>query len=659
MVVLSVLRKCDLPAMPLCSVIIPTYNRHLKLWDCLNSLVRQTVTDFEIVIIDDASSKKTGEEVKKFIAQHPSLHITYIRLPKNRGCATARNEGIKRAQGNILLFTDDDCVVPANWIETHTATHERYSEAVGVGGWYWPTEEILATDRYNRFYERAFEKGYPGMRDAEVYSNVMRSPAGNTANTSYKRWIFDQGFCFDEYINFSGNVDWDLKQQLHYSGYGLVYIPFPVVHTKQLTFLMFMRVGIRRGRGMDYRARKYAQNYVIGGESVLTIREILLRTMQWHGSVGEYSWVAFFYYVAMLFGKYINRLTFFSPKIHIPVTSTIQFTHWVHNGVVYRKEEWRPFVFLSSYLPMIGKHHVSDIAAMRATVVVPVFNRGPLLSRIIDALLNQTLSCKSYEVIIVDDGSTDTTSEVVHLLQQKYPHHALRYIYQDNAGPAAARNRGVSEAHGTIVLFSDSDCIVPDDWISTHLYAHEQYPEIGAAGGGQRVRDDQASRYDRYRNSYFGNAFSVLYPNKVLITNNVLSQIVPYDTGNLSVKKQFFQLLGGFDESFRKPAYEDLEFSFRMQHSGYTMALIPLVVENIGVLDRGSFKRRVELQREWQPLFLKKTITGPMQPQRASAPEIVCVRAFFTWFLKPTNEHWCTYLVAFYHYFYKAERPQK
>ena len=88
------------------------------------------------------------------------------------------------------------------------------------------------------------------------------------------------------------------------------------------------------------------------------------------------------------------------------------------------------------------------------SVVLPTYNRARCLSRSINSVLNQTFS--NLELIIVDDGSTDNTRELV----ESFSDPRIRYIYQENAGACAARNHGINEAFGTYIAFQDSD----DEW---------------------------------------------------------------------------------------------------------------------------------------------------------------------------------------------------
>ena len=92
------------------------------------------------------------------------------------------------------------------------------------------------------------------------------------------------------------------------------------------------------------------------------------------------------------------------------------------------------------------------------SVVIPTFNRAATIVRAVESVLQQTY--RPLELIVVDDGSTDGTSEVLQAYGK-----AVVYVRQDNAGPAAARNRGIRESQGDMVAFLDSD----DVWLAAKL----------------------------------------------------------------------------------------------------------------------------------------------------------------------------------------------
>jgi glycosyltransferase involved in cell wall biosynthesis len=111
----------------------------------------------------------------------------------------------------------------------------------------------------------------------------------------------------------------------------------------------------------------------------------------------------------------------------------------------------------------------------KVSVIIPTFNRGPVLAGAVDSVLAQLV--REIEVIVVDDGSTDGTRELV---QERYGHERrVRYVYQPNAGASAARNAGLDLANGAYIAFLDSD----DAWKPWHLTlalaVFDRFPEAG------------------------------------------------------------------------------------------------------------------------------------------------------------------------------------
>ena len=97
---------------------------------------------------------------------------------------------------------------------------------------------------------------------------------------------------------------------------------------------------------------------------------------------------------------------------------------------------------------------------MFLSVVIPTYNRLPILQKCLLALEAQDLSAAitSYEVVLVDDGSTDATVSWLRQHSLQLPH--LRLIEQEHGGPAQGRNRGVEAAQGDVIVFIDSDLVV-------------------------------------------------------------------------------------------------------------------------------------------------------------------------------------------------------
>lgn len=117
------------------------------------------------------------------------------------------------------------------------------------------------------------------------------------------------------------------------------------------------------------------------------------------------------------------------------------------------------------------------------SVIVPAWNAEKTLVRCLKSLTRQTLAQERYEIIIVDDGSTDRTADIADQF-------SVVYHYQENCGPAAARNAGVSLAKGAVIFFTDADCVPDPDWLE-EMSAPFARPEVAAVKGAYRTEQKE------------------------------------------------------------------------------------------------------------------------------------------------------------------------
>ena len=116
---------------------------------------------------------------------------------------------------------------------------------------------------------------------------------------------------------------------------------------------------------------------------------------------------------------------------------------------------------------------------MLLSVIIPTFNRSSILKECLKALLSQSLPQEDYEVVVVDDGSTDDTQAVLNVFRRK--HKNLLYIHHQNVGQGVARNIGVQHARGNIIVLIGDDIIVNEDFLSEHLRVHLRHPNENEA----------------------------------------------------------------------------------------------------------------------------------------------------------------------------------
>lgn len=126
------------------------------------------------------------------------------------------------------------------------------------------------------------------------------------------------------------------------------------------------------------------------------------------------------------------------------------------------------------------------------SIVIPVYNRKDEIVRCLQSVINQTYDQGHYEIIVVDDGSTDRTAEVVQLFVEKYPELIKLHIFEENRGRIAARNVGMALANKEWICWLDSD----DEYVSTYLEmmsnAINEHPNFSIFNFGAIVYDEQA-----------------------------------------------------------------------------------------------------------------------------------------------------------------------
>ena len=182
------------------------------------------------------------------------------------------------------------------------------------------------------------------------------------------------------------------------------------------------------------------------------------------------------------------------------------------------------------------------MAQPRWSVVIPTYNRLPILQKCLAALEQQSFD-QPYEILVVDDGSTDDTVNFLRSHSDQYPH--VKVLTQNHKAAAAARNLGIDTAQGEYIVFVDSDIIVTPDYLAGHAEA--------LAG------EDRAFTYGRLINTAdFANPSSAH-------TDFIFFPAAYFDTCNAAIAKKWLIAAGKFDSQFNEYGWEDLELGIRLR----------------------------------------------------------------------------------------------
>jgi glycosyltransferase involved in cell wall biosynthesis len=185
----------------------------------------------------------------------------------------------------------------------------------------------------------------------------------------------------------------------------------------------------------------------------------------------------------------------------------------------------------------------------KASIVIPAFNSEKTIFACLSACVGQ-----ASEIIVVDDGSTDATPDIV----KTFPVTLLR---QKTKGPAAARNAGWRKASGEIIFFTDSDCVPEAGWVGKLLTLLAQ-TNADAAGGG----------YSYSGNSPLGKWIHAEIRARHARMKGTVNFLGSF---NLAVRRKTLERVHGFDEGYRKPSAEDNDLCYRLKKTGCRLVFDP------------------------------------------------------------------------------------
>lgn len=190
----------------------------------------------------------------------------------------------------------------------------------------------------------------------------------------------------------------------------------------------------------------------------------------------------------------------------------------------------------------------------QASVIIPTRNRPKAVESCLDALAEQTLPPKSFEVIVVDDDSDPPLALDSARWAPKFD---LKLLRQQNTGPAGARNRGVAEVRGEILAFTDDDCLPTPTWLEKLVAALRENPTALIGG----------STFNGLKDDLFAVTSQLILEMVYQHFNRDPANAYFFASNNMACRKSEFLAVGGFDSSFRI-ASEDREFCdrWRMAH---------------------------------------------------------------------------------------------
>lgn len=200
----------------------------------------------------------------------------------------------------------------------------------------------------------------------------------------------------------------------------------------------------------------------------------------------------------------------------------------------------------------------------KVSVIIPTLNRARMLAATLDRIEQQTVGHDQYEVIVVDNNSSDGTQSLLAAKAAAYPN--LRYFSQTKRGSAATRNVGIRAASGEIVLFIDDDILAEPNLIEEHLRYHAASPNSAVIGAVDAAWEDATDPFLRYlRDKGVFSPYS--------LTGARQLDFSYYHTGNVSTPRRMLCDASGFgfNEEFSIYGMEDIELGYRLEKNGCRM----------------------------------------------------------------------------------------
>ena len=473
----------------LVSVIIPTFNSGLYIEEAVRSVLDQSYTDLEVLVIDDGSTDATREVVGTILDDR----LRYIPMEERCGNYFARNKGISLSRGEYLAFLDADDLWAKDKLRKQMAVFEKRPE-VGIC---FSDHLVFKNKNKKEFFTDLINTYSADGRDYNQF--IRRLLIGNfviTSSVLAKRECFDRLGQFDTAFQNAMDYDMWLRIVLNYKPH---YIPGGLV------FRRIHKLNISRNKVNSMKAVGYVLDKLLSEGTKHTFYspefEPLIRK---HREVARYYLgleylethdfengkacleacrlpeKALFRFVALLAAKTrsepILRLIHLYRKKRIEIQLSPQ------------KIEKSP-LFLDGCGPLDGQGHEGERkdAAIRISVIIATLNRPDDLMAVLESLYAQARFPE--EILVIDQSTDRRTEQLVSDFQARYPEKAacLRYVYQEEKSLVKARNRGINCARGDVLSFLDDDVVLDERYFETILEVFERNPQIVALSGNTRV----------------------------------------------------------------------------------------------------------------------------------------------------------------------------
>ena len=439
------------------SVIIPVYNIEDYLNECLDSVINQTLEDIEIICIDDGSTDNSPDILKEYSKKDKRIKII---IKENGGQATARNLGIKEAQGEYIAFVDsDDFIEPTMFEKLYTkakdnnldiamckiATYDNQTEEIKDNVWYYMLGVF-----------RDFEKDIFNHKDTKEFTcHIAVTPYNKIYKTTLLKEnniLFPEGLIFED-------------EKFFYDTY---------LRAKRVSivdeFLYYYRIN-RKGSTVDtIKDNDFSD--------IVPISKLIRETFKETNNYEDYKILLSNRFIHLQLARFTQTSQKYKKNFFNLLKSDLGEV--LADRTIYDNLESDVKLRVDKIINSENLNEFEKLDEDKVfSVVMACYNAENHLDETINSLLGQSFSFGSnIQLILVDDGSTDKTAEICQKYQNQYPDNII-YLHQENQGQGAARNFGLKYVKGKYINFLDSDDkFSGNTFYSVYEFFEKHYDEI-------------------------------------------------------------------------------------------------------------------------------------------------------------------------------------
>lgn len=582
---------------PKLSVVIPTFNRPEYLCSTVRQVLEQRFTDCEVCVLDQSPPAVAEAQAARFATEFPDPRLRYYWL-EAKGTPNAKNEGIARAAGEIVLFIDDDVILLSpDFLGAHVSCYA----APWVGGVGGRVVERRILPNARRTMSRVTWGGRTEENLLGQSPCTLESVKG--ANMSFRAEVFDHIGGFDRrYTGTALLEEADLASRVRAAGWKLFFEP-----RAELLHLSVPIGGVRAGSAQKaewfrYRSTAY---YITKNRGRLALIPFAAtfgmiagsRAVRWR-SLSALSDLA----CAAREGVRAARL---GPDDAIPQcicpdrtppsgpnrcpcrSRNTNLTEVVKPDQGHIGADRRASQEDSVHQP--GYSVQRETPAL--TVIIPTRNRPQYALNTVRQVLEQ--SFRNFELFVVDQSDQSVAQDLqagLALLNDG----RVRYMHLPISGSANARNEGIARARGRIALFLDDDVILlGKNFMASHMQALA-HPRVGGVTGRvvERLNRPNARRTIAQVSISGRNLDNMLGTEPVPIRG--------LKGGNMSLKTEIFHRIGGLDRNFAGTGLlEEADFATRIRAAGWKLMFEPQAELLHLSVPAGGNRVDSDLQREW------------------------------------------------------------